>query len=95
MYDIDFSSFVRELNYKRFFFEILKCYNLNVICFSASLSSISISLNKVSKIIKEKESCYHDFASISLIDMILVYLHKILADISNLFAIKLEKTSKP
>ena len=73
---------MRESNSKTVF-DMLEYYNLNVICFTVTLSSIDVLAKKVSEIMKEKQSSYNDFTSISVIDMILVYLHKIPVDIFN------------
>lgn len=73
---MEFLLLMKQLTSKRVFY-LLEYYNLNMICFSITLSSKDI-LGKVLEIIQKKQSRYINFSSISTIDLLLVYLHKIL-----------------
>ena len=88
LYDIDFLFLVRELDSKRVF-DLLEQYNSSIISFSVSLSSNEVSEEKVSEILKRKESNYIGFKTISNIDLILVYLHKLTVLILNFICHKL------
>ena len=88
LYEIDFSPLVRELNSKRLF-DLLEQYNLSIISFSVSLSRNEFSEKNVSEILMRKQSNYIGFETISNLDLILVYLHKIPVVILNFIYYKL------